>query len=49
MGFIQSMGANGDANQEANETLKQLLEAAETVKNDPEVKQFLQEVVPHLG
>lgn len=48
MGFVQSMGAQSNG-EEANETLKQLLEAAETVKNDPEVKQFLQEVAPHLG
>ena len=48
MGFLQSMNAE-KTNEEANETMKQLLAAAESVKNDPEIKQFLSEVAPHLG
>lgn len=44
MGAIQTM----QSNKENEEIIKQFMEAAEQVKNDPDIKQFMTEVSPHL-
>ena len=49
IGFIQSTSADQKNAEQAGEMLKQLLESAQTIKNDPEIKKFMAEVIPTLG
>ena len=49
IGFIQSVSADQKNAEQAGEMLKQLLESAQTIKNDPEIKKFMAEVMPTLG